>query len=172
MMTPLKYSEIVGLEEKDIDAKIEAVRKEVFDLRMAKAARGLKQTHQFSILKRNIARLLTAKNAIYRKKEVVMSKSDFKKETDQQGFKKKLDGVVVQDKNNKTIVVNVERRFKHRTYNKFISRIKKYHAHDETNQAVVGDRVTIIESRPYSKKKTWQLLKINTSVNTPMEVSL
>ncbi len=76
-------------------------------------------------------------------------------------FKRKLYGVVVSDVNDKTIVVNVVRRFKHRTYNKFVSKSKKYHAHDIDNKAKAGDRVTIIESRPYSKKKKWELLSIN-----------
>lgn len=78
-----------------------------------------------------------------------------------ESFKRKLDGMVVRDGNDKTVVVNVVRRFKHRTYNKFVSQSKKYHAHDEKNKAKVGDRVTIIESRPYSKKKTWLLWKID-----------
>jgi small subunit ribosomal protein S17 len=76
-------------------------------------------------------------------------------------FKRKLYGVVVSDDNDKTIVVNVVRRFKHRTYNKFVSKSKKYHAHDVDNKAKAGDRVTIIESRPFSKKKKWELLSIN-----------
>ncbi len=76
-------------------------------------------------------------------------------------FKRKLYGVVTSDTNDKTIVVNVVRRFKHRTYNKFVSQSKKYHAHDTDNKAKVGDKVTIIESRPYSKKKKWELLSIN-----------
>ena len=76
-------------------------------------------------------------------------------------FKRKLYGVVVSDVNDKTIVVNVVRRFKHRTYNKFVSKSKKYHAHDTDNKAKVGDKVTIIESRPYSKSKKWELLSIN-----------
>ena len=76
-------------------------------------------------------------------------------------FKRKLYGVVTSNVNDKTITVNVERRFKHRTYNKFVSQSKKYHAHDNENKAQVGDKVTIIESRPYSKKKKWELLSIN-----------
>ncbi len=83
------------------------------------------------------------------------------KNTAEQRFKKRLEGVVFSDKNDKTIVVNVTRRFKHRTYNKFISRSKKYHAHDPENQAKVGSRVTIIESRPYSRLKKWQLLTVH-----------
>jgi small subunit ribosomal protein S17 len=76
-------------------------------------------------------------------------------------FKRKLYGVVTSETNEQTIVVNVVRRFKHRTYNKFVSKSKKYHAHDVDNKAKVGDRVTIVESKPYSKKKKWELLSIN-----------
>jgi small subunit ribosomal protein S17 len=75
-------------------------------------------------------------------------------------FKRKLEGVVVSDANDKTIVVNVVRRFKHPTYHKFVSRSKKYHAHDEANTAKIGNKVVIIESRPYSKLKKWELLKV------------
>ena len=78
-------------------------------------------------------------------------------EQNQVRHKRKLDGVVVSDANDKTIVVNVLRRFKHPNYNKFVSKTKKYHAHDDKNSAKVGDRVTIIESRPHSKKKKWEL---------------
>ena len=74
--------------------------------------------------------------------------------------KRRLDGVVVSDANTQTIVVNVSRRYKHKTYNKFISKTKKYHAHDANSEAKVGDRVTIIESRAYSKLKKWELQKI------------
>lgn len=77
----------------------------------------------------------------------------------EQNFKRKLEGVVVSSKNKDTIVVNVARRLKHPTYNKFVSRTKKYHAHDEGNTASVGDKVVIMESRPYSKLKRWILVK-------------
>ena len=76
-------------------------------------------------------------------------------------FKRKLDGVVVSVKGDKTAVVKVARRFKHRTYSKFVTETKKYHAHDVNNVAKVGDVVTIIESKPYSKLKKWELLKVN-----------
>jgi len=82
-------------------------------------------------------------------------------ETENKTFKKKLTGVVVSSVNNQTIVVNVARRFKHRTYSKFVTKSKKYHAHDVENKAKEGDAVTIIESRPYSKLKKWELLSIN-----------
>jgi small subunit ribosomal protein S17 len=78
---------------------------------------------------------------------------------DKKKFKKKLEGVVTSDKSDKTIVVTVQRKFKHPKYSKFVSKSAKYHAHDEANSAKIGDRVTIIESRPYSKNKTWELFK-------------
>lgn len=74
-------------------------------------------------------------------------------------FKRKLEGVVVSSSSDKTVVVLVQRRVKDMTYNKFVSRSKKYHAHDEANSAKDGDRVTIIESRPYSRLKKWELFK-------------
>ena len=76
-------------------------------------------------------------------------------------FKRRLDGVVVSSKQDQTIVVNVQRRFKHSKYSKFVNESKKYHAHDMKNVANEGDKVTIIESRPYSKLKKWELLRVN-----------
>ena len=73
--------------------------------------------------------------------------------------KKILKGVITSAKNNKTIVVQVTRKFKHPFYEKVIKRTKKYHAHDETNKFKEGEKVSIIESRPFSKKKTWEVLK-------------
>lgn len=73
-------------------------------------------------------------------------------------FKRKLKGTVVSDKADKTVVVAVTRRFKHPIYSKFVNTTKKYHAHDEANTAKVGDVVTIIESRPHSKLKKWELV--------------
>ncbi len=72
--------------------------------------------------------------------------------------KRILQGVVVSDKNDKTIVVKVERRFTHPLLKKTVRRSKKYHAHDENNVAAEGDVVRIIECAPVSKKKRWTLL--------------
>lgn len=78
-----------------------------------------------------------------------------------QTFKRSLKGTVVSDKANQTIVVKVQRRFKHPIYSKFVNKTKKYHAHDADNKAKLGDTVTIIESRPFSKLKKWQLVSVN-----------
>ena len=72
--------------------------------------------------------------------------------------KKVLKGKVTSSKNNKTIVVEVTRKFVHPFYSKVISRSKKYHAHDEKNKFKIGDAVKIIESKPYSKKKKWEVM--------------
>ena len=69
--------------------------------------------------------------------------------------KRILSGTVVSSNSNKTIVVKVTRRVKHKLYKKIIKRSKKYHAHDENNNYKVGDTVSIIESKPISKMKTW-----------------
>jgi small subunit ribosomal protein S17 len=73
--------------------------------------------------------------------------------------KRVLQGVVVSDKNDKTIVVEVERRFTHPLFKKTVRRSKKYHAHDEANAHKVGDKVWIEESAPISKNKRWIVLK-------------
>lgn len=75
-------------------------------------------------------------------------------------FKRTLTGEVVSDKAAKTIVVRVERKTMHPKYNKFVTKSKKYHVHDEKEQASVGQSVTIIESKPYSKLKRWELVSI------------
>lgn len=80
--------------------------------------------------------------------------------SDSTKFKRTLSGLVVSDKADKTIVVQVQRRFKHPIYSKFVNKSKKYHAHDENNTAKAGDQVTIIESRAHSKLKKWELISV------------
>ncbi len=72
--------------------------------------------------------------------------------------KRILQGTVVSDKNDKTVVVRVERRFTHPLLKKTVRRSKKYHAHDETNSKKVGDVVNIQECAPISKNKRWTVL--------------
>jgi len=72
--------------------------------------------------------------------------------------KKILKGKVIKDQNNKTVVVLVKRRYKHPFFGKVMTSSKKYHAHDEKNKFKTGDDVVIMESRPYSKKKTWEVV--------------
>ena len=72
--------------------------------------------------------------------------------------KRILSGTICKATNKKTVVVEVERTFKHPIYKKFIKRSKKYHAHDETDALRVGDKVIIEETRPISKLKTWKVV--------------
>ncbi|TVQ24943.1 MAG: 30S ribosomal protein S17 [Spirochaetaceae bacterium] len=74
--------------------------------------------------------------------------------------KRILTGVVSSDKMDKTIVVLVANRKLHRLYKKYVNTSKKFKAHDEENSARIGDRVRVIESKPYSREKCWRLLEI------------
>jgi small subunit ribosomal protein S17 len=78
----------------------------------------------------------------------------------QRGVRKKLVGVVVSNRMDKTAAVLVNRLKKHRTYKKYIRSQTRYMVHDPANRCMVGDRVRIIETRPISKKKRWQVLEV------------
>ncbi len=75
--------------------------------------------------------------------------------------KRILSGVVVSSNSNKTIIVDVTRRIKHKLYKKIIRQTKKYHVHDEKNEFNIGDNVSIIESKPISKMKKWKVIYNN-----------
>jgi small subunit ribosomal protein S17 len=76
------------------------------------------------------------------------------------GYRKVREGLVVSDKMDKTVVVEVEDRVKHPKYGKVIRRTKKYKAHDGANECGVGDRVVLMETRPLSATKRWRVSKI------------
>ena len=86
--------------------------------------------------------------------------------------KRVLTGLIVSDKGDKTVVVNVERKVKHPLYGKIIRRSKKYHAHDEANEFKQGETVRIEETAPVSKLKTWKVVdRVNTHA-TPERVDV
>ena len=72
--------------------------------------------------------------------------------------KKILNGRVIKDKNDKTIIVLVKRKYSHPFFKKVLTSSKKYHAHDEENKYKVGDDVKIIEAKPFSKRKKWEVI--------------
>jgi small subunit ribosomal protein S17 len=76
------------------------------------------------------------------------------------GNRKERVGEVISNKMTKTIIVRVERRFPHPKYKKVITGFKKFYAHDEKNEAKMGDRVRIVETRPLSKTKCWRLVEV------------
>lgn len=82
-----------------------------------------------------------------------------KKET-ARNFRKTRVGVVIGDKMNKTVVVRVDRQFKHPVYGKTIRSSKKYKVHDESNQCKAGSVVRIMETRPLSKEKRWRVVEV------------
>ena len=79
-------------------------------------------------------------------------------EATMRGKRKQRKGVVIRDSVDKTTVVKVERVLRHPVYGKVVRTHKKYHVHDEQNQAREGDRVTIVETRPLSKRKRWRII--------------
>lgn len=76
------------------------------------------------------------------------------------GIKREVSGTVISNKMDKTVVVQVERLVKHPLYKKYIRRRNKFRAHDKDNMCQIGDRVSIIETRPLSKTKRWRVSKI------------
>lgn len=83
----------------------------------------------------------------------------------ERGSRKSLAGTVVSNKMEKTALILVERLTKHQIYGKYIRRRSKYMAHDPQNKCSIGDKVRIVESRPMSKRKRWQVMEILTKGN-------
>jgi small subunit ribosomal protein S17 len=81
-------------------------------------------------------------------------------QTAERNLRKERIGVVTSNKMDKTITVAVERKVKHPIYGKFIKKTTRFHAHDEKNEASIGDLVRISETRPLSKTKRWRLVEI------------
>ncbi len=81
------------------------------------------------------------------------------------GNRKSRKGTVVSKSGEKTIVVQVERRYRHPLYGKELREFRKFHSHDEENTARVGDKVRIVECRPMSRMKRWRLVEIEKAAN-------
>ena len=79
---------------------------------------------------------------------------------EKRNLRKERIGLVVSNKMDKSIVVQIERRFKHVIYGKFVKKTNKFVAHDEKNECNMGDKVRIMETRPLSKIKNWRLVEI------------
>ena len=80
--------------------------------------------------------------------------------TRKRAVRKQRKGIVVSKSGNKTVVVVVERRKRHPLYGKTVRKLKKYHTHDEEDEARVGDRVRIVETRPISRLKRWRMAEV------------
>lgn len=86
--------------------------------------------------------------------------SDTANTTAERSMRKVREGIVSSNKMDRTVVVDVIERVRHPKYNKFVMRTKKLYAHDEANDANVGDRVRVMETRPLSKMKRWRVIEI------------
>ena len=75
----------------------------------------------------------------------------------QRGIRRVITGVVSSNKMGKSVTVTVTRRFRDKRFHKFVTRRVRYHAHDENNECNIGDKVELVESRPYSKTKRWRV---------------
>jgi len=89
-------------------------------------------------------------------KKIIISNQVMEK----RNLRKERTGVVVSNKMDKSIVVQIERRFKHPVYGKYVKKSNKFVAHDEKNDCNIGDTVRIMETRPLSKNKNWRLIEI------------
>ena len=81
-------------------------------------------------------------------------------ELQKRNLRKERIGIVTSSAMDRSVVVSVERRVKHRIYGKYIKKTTKFFVHDEKNECNIGDRISIMETRPISKKKCWRLIKI------------
>jgi small subunit ribosomal protein S17 len=89
-----------------------------------------------------------------------MAETNAEKSESSRGLPKKLQGIVSSDKMDKTVVVQVVTQMKHPQYGKYVQRTKKYYAHDEKNDAKMGDTVEITETRPLSKTKRYRVSNV------------
>jgi small subunit ribosomal protein S17 len=148
----MKASEVTQMTDDQLKDELIKLKKEQFNLRFQKASGQIDNTARVRQVRRDIARIKTAQRA---RTGRCCRKLIWRIE---QMPKRVLQGVVVSDKNDKTIVVLVERRFTHPVMKKTVRRTKKYHAHDENNTAKAGDVVRIEECRPMSRSKTWMFV--------------
>ena len=134
-----KKKEEKKLTKDQAEKKILSLKKDLFNIRFKKINNQINNPAQYKQIKKY-------SKIVYKLKKFKMTK-------------KILKGIITSAKNNKTVVVEVVRKFKHPFYEKVIKRSKKYHAHDENNKFKQGEKVSIIECKPYSKKKTWQVIE-------------
>ena len=147
----MKAADIRAMTIDQIDDEVLKLKKEQFNLRFQRASGQLENTARVREVRRDIARLKTVARNKRRRPRRRVKRIEMPKRT--------LQGVVVSDKQAKTLVVRVERRFTHPLFKKTVRRSKKYYAHDENNEFKVGDIVWIEEHRPISKLKRWAVVR-------------
>ncbi len=146
----MKAADVRAMSADQLKDELGKLKKEQFNLRFQQATGQLEKSSRINEVRKDIARIKT----IARQKA-----AEAKAEVGKNNMPKRIrQGVVVSDKNEKTVVVRVERRFAHPLLQKTVHRSKKYKAHDENNQYKVGDIVSIEECAPISKDKRWTVV--------------
>ena len=148
MKTTSRLSDLRVMTEDQLSDEALKLKKEQFNLRFQKASGQLQDTARVRVVRRDIARVMTIAAREARSPPRPRASRDTMP-------KRILHGVVVSDKQEKTLVVKVERRFTHPLLKKTVRRSKNYHAHVENKTQKVGDMVSIEETRPISKLKRW-----------------
>jgi small subunit ribosomal protein S17 len=150
----LAAAELRSSTEDELDVKLAEAKIELFNLRFQAATGQLESHGRLRAVRKEIARIYTVKQerelGIVREEKAELAR----------GYRKVREGLVVSDKMDKTVVVEVEDRVKHPKYGKVIRRTKKYKAHDGENACGVGDRVLLMETRPLSATKRWRVAEI------------
>ena len=144
----MKASEVRAKGDDELREQLLQLKKEQFNLRFQKATGQLENTSRVRVVRRDIARIKTVLGVRAgggRLRSIAMPR-------------RVLQGTVVSDKADKTVIVRVDRRVMHPLYKKYINRSKRYAAHDETNRYKVGDLVRIQECRPISKRKRFEVM--------------
>ncbi len=137
----MKKQEIKKLTKSELLKNIDKYKKDLFNLRFQKTSSQVTNPAQIGQTKKNNCKI----------------ENNFKSKN--KCLKKVLTGIVVSDKPNKTITVMVERKYSHPVLKKVVKVRKKYNAHDENNKYKNGDKVSIIESKPYSKNKKFEVME-------------
>src|SRR5215469_12465787 len=144
--------------EDELDSRLADAKLELFNLRFQAATGQLESHGRLHAVRKEIARIYTVKRE--RELGIVVVESEATATAQARGYRKVREGLVVSDKMDKTVVVEVEDRVKHPKYDKIIRRTKRYKAHDGANACGVGDRVLLMEVRPLSATKRWRVAEI------------
>ena len=164
-------AELRELTDEQLLERADSAKEELFNLRFQLATGQLDNSSAIKKVRHEIARIATVmrqrdiearsgRGARRRTKRQEGEEMSDEQMTQQRGRRKVRTGVVVSEGMDKTVVVRIDRSFRHPLYDKTVRRSKKLAAHDEANEAHVGDRVRVVETRPLSKTKRWRLVEI------------
>ena len=156
----MDIEKVRSLSDAELDAALRDAKQDLWGARFALSTRQLKDSSRIPQTRRTIARILTVQRERSSARRPEGDHAMTGADTGVQGKRKTKVGRVVSDKMDKTIVVSVERLTRHRLYKRVIRLTTKFKAHDETNDARIGDTVLIEESRPLSATKRWRLVEV------------